>query len=122
MRSANRHVKPMGAEDAPSRGALPCPPLRCKSSVRKDAAAAPQRGCERLMRSKSSGSERNCFANLNVTERHMMVGRRSEREYSGLYCNFASVNGAFRCHACGIHLYSAHAKLDGRTGLPTFDR
>lgn len=76
MRTTDRQVKPIGAEDVLCLGALLRLPLRCKSSVHKDAGAAPQRGRERLRRSKSAGSERDYFTNLNAAERHMMIWRR----------------------------------------------
>lgn len=64
---------------------------------------------------------RDYFANLSAAELHVIMGRGTERDYSGCYCSFASVY-AIRCRSCGTHLYSAQAKIDARTGFPSFHR
>lgn len=60
------------------------------------------------------------FNPLTPEEEKVILGKGTERPFSGEYDNFF-VDGTFICRRCNSPLFSSQAKFDAHCGWPAFD-
>ena len=61
------------------------------------------------------------FKNLTSKERKIIVGKGTERPYSGKYNNHYK-KGTYVCKACSNPLFKSNTKFDSKCGWPSFDK
>ena len=61
------------------------------------------------------------FKNLTSKERKIIVGKGTERPYTGKYNNHYK-KGTYVCKACSNPLFKSNTKFDSKCGWPSFDK
>ena len=61
------------------------------------------------------------FKNLTSKEREIIVGKGTERPYTGKYNNHYK-KGTYVCKACSNPLFKSNTKFDSKCGWPSFDK
>ena len=61
------------------------------------------------------------FKNLTSKERKIIVGKGTERPYTGKYNNHYK-KGTYVCKACSNPLFKSITKFDSKCGWPSFDK
>ena len=61
------------------------------------------------------------FKNLTSKERKIIVGKVTERPYTGKYNNHYK-KGTYVCKACSNPLFKSNTKFDSKCGWPSFDK
>ena len=61
------------------------------------------------------------FKNLTSKERKVIVGKGTERPYTGKYNNHYK-KGTYVCKACSNPLFKSNTKFDSKCGWPSFDK
>ena len=61
------------------------------------------------------------FKNLTSKERKIIVGKGTERPYTGKYNNLYK-KGTYVCKACSNPLFKSNTKFDSKCGWPSFDK
>ena len=61
------------------------------------------------------------FKNLTSKERKIIVGKGTERPYTGKY-NHHYKKGTYVCKACSNPLFKSNTKFDSKCGWPSFDK